>query len=123
MTASVTDILVEAIVGRAAERTAASVVAQLRTMPGFGVPVYATAKNNPLGSKRSFLNAHRRKDFATFLRGREVTARWTDVEAWMISRQRGAVGSVQSLESELAAELDLACAPRHRGAKKRSPQT
>ncbi|KYF56715.1 hypothetical protein BE04_33570 [Sorangium cellulosum] len=50
-------------------------------------PHYATAKSNPLGSARAFLNAHRRGHFHTFKRGREVAALWTDVETWIESRK------------------------------------
>lgn len=50
-------------------------------------PRYATAKSNPLGSARAFLDAHRRGEFATFKRGREVVALWTDVETWIESRK------------------------------------
>ncbi|WP_437961344.1 hypothetical protein WME76_18015 [Sorangium sp. So ce119] len=50
-------------------------------------PRYATAKSNPLGSSRAFLDAHRRGDFATFKRRREVVALWTDVESWIESRK------------------------------------
>ncbi|WP_441291916.1 hypothetical protein ACSRUE_17035 [Sorangium sp. KYC3313] len=50
-------------------------------------PRYATAKSNPLGSARTFLEAGRRGHFATFKRGREVVALWTDVETWIESRK------------------------------------
>lgn len=50
-------------------------------------PRYATAKSNPLGSARAFLDAGRRRDFPTFKRGREVVAHWTDVETWIESRK------------------------------------
>ncbi|KYF80374.1 hypothetical protein BE20_10655 [Sorangium cellulosum] len=50
-------------------------------------PRYATAKNNPLGSARAFLDAHRRGHFATFKLRREVVALWTDVETWIESRK------------------------------------
>ncbi|WP_044966279.1 hypothetical protein [Sorangium cellulosum] len=50
-------------------------------------PRYATAKLNPLGSARAFLDAGRRGHFATFKRRREVVALWTDVETWIESRK------------------------------------
>lgn len=42
-------------------------------------PEHASAKHNPLGSARAFLDAGRRGDFETFKRGKEVVARWVDV--------------------------------------------
>jgi len=51
------------------------------------VPHYATAKNNPIGSARAFLDAARARKFQSFKRGREVCAIWVDVEAWIESRK------------------------------------
>lgn len=48
---------------------------------------FASAKDNPLGSARAFLDAGRRGDFPTFKRGREVVARWADVLAYIEGRQ------------------------------------
>jgi len=48
---------------------------------------WATAKDNPLRSSRAFLDAARRGDFPTGKRGREIAARWTDVEAWIEGRK------------------------------------
>lgn len=49
---------------------------------------WATANDNPLGSPRSFLDAGRRGDFPTCKRGREIAARWVDVDAYIAGRQR-----------------------------------
>lgn len=51
-------------------------------------PEYATARHNPLGSKRSFLNAARANKFRSFKRGRETAARWEDVAAYIESTAR-----------------------------------
>lgn len=49
---------------------------------------FCHSRNNPLGSARAFLNAARRGDFASFRAGRRVLARRSDVEAWILSRER-----------------------------------
>ena len=49
-------------------------------------PEHASARENPLGTARAFLDAGRRGDFPTFKRGREVVARWTDVVAYIERR-------------------------------------
>jgi hypothetical protein len=74
------DALLDDLADRLAER--------LAVRAGASSPRYADAKHNPLGSARAFLDAARRRDFATFRRGREVVARWADVEAWIESRKR-----------------------------------
>lgn len=99
-----TDPFVEAIARRVVELTVPEVINQLRTLPGFGTPIYATAKNNPLGSARAFLNAHRSKAFPTFSRGRFVSAKWEDVERWMMARQKPA-NPTSDVEAEFAAEM------------------
>lgn len=98
------DAIAEAIAARVAELTTERVVERLRSMPGFGTPVYATAKNNPLGSERAFLNAHRDGKFPTFSRGRFVSAKWEDVERWMMSRQKPA-NPTSDVEADFAAEM------------------
>lgn len=47
---------------------------------------FASAQNNPLGTPRAFLNAGRRGHFPTFKRGREVVAKWDEVERDIESR-------------------------------------
>jgi len=74
------DALLDDLADRLAERLAARA--------GASSPSYASAKHNPIGSARAFLDAARRGDFATFRRGREVVARWADVEAWLEGRKR-----------------------------------
>jgi hypothetical protein len=49
-------------------------------------PRHATAKHNPLGSERGFKAAARAGGFLTFKLGRQVAARWEDVEAYAESR-------------------------------------
>lgn len=49
---------------------------------------FCHSRNNPLGSARAFLNAARRGDFPSFRAGRRVLARRSDVEAWILSRER-----------------------------------
>jgi len=49
-------------------------------------PEHASARDNPLGTARAFLDAGRRGDFPTFKRGREVVARWADVLAYIERR-------------------------------------
>lgn len=51
-------------------------------------PEWATARNNPLGSPRAFLDAARAGHFPSSKRGREVVARWEDVEAYDRARMR-----------------------------------
>jgi hypothetical protein len=66
-------------------------------------PTYATAKHNPLGSARSFLDAARRGDFRSHKVGREVRALWTDVDSYIQTRP-GARRRAEraTLEQELA---------------------
>jgi hypothetical protein len=106
------DALIDLIVRRAAEQAAEIIVARLRQEPGVGAPPYATAKNNPLGSRKAFRGAVRRGAFETFRRGRELAARWKDVEDWMFKNQRsvGPAHGAPSLEEELA----MASKPRAR---------
>ena len=49
---------------------------------------YYSAKNNPLGSQRAFLDAARRGDFPSYKAGRRVLARCEDVDRWIESRPR-----------------------------------
>lgn len=51
-----------------------------------GAGRWASAKDNPLGTARAFLDAGRRGDFPTFKRGRGVVARWSDVTAYIEAR-------------------------------------
>jgi hypothetical protein len=51
-------------------------------------PDLATAKHNPLGSPRAFLDAARRGAYPSYRRGREVVARWEDVAAYDRARLR-----------------------------------
>jgi predicted GIY-YIG superfamily endonuclease len=76
-------------------------------------PRYATAKSNPLGSARSFLNAHRAGKFRTFMRGREVAAIWKDVERWMSRCDALAPESESTQDATSDAEL-----PEAHGIKK-----
>lgn len=71
--------LIEALAERVAEKMAARLPAS--------TPRYATAKENPIGSARAFLDAARRGDFPTFRRGRSVAALWSDVERYVENRK------------------------------------
>jgi hypothetical protein len=75
---------IETFIDVLAERIAAKITA--RDVPT--IPRYATAKANPIGSERAFLDAGRRGAFPTFKLGRQVAARWEDVERYVESRQR-----------------------------------
>ncbi|WP_437948709.1 hypothetical protein WME98_50145 [Sorangium sp. So ce296] len=76
-------------------------------------PRYATAKNNPLGSGRMFLDAARRGDFPSHKVGREVRALWSDVDAYILSRPATKRRQVQAT---LEAELATSASPRRRRA-------
>ena len=73
------DTLLDVLADRIAERLAA------RASPDAAAR-FASAKDNPLGSARAFLDAGRRADFPTFKKGREVVARWADVLAYIEGR-------------------------------------
>jgi hypothetical protein len=78
---------------------------------------YASAQDNPLGSPRQFLDAAREGSFESFKRGREVVARWSDVERFIESTpptRRPKEAEKESLEAELL----QAAAPR-RGKRRR----
>jgi len=49
---------------------------------------YYTSEDNPLGSKRAFLDAAARGAFPSFKAGRRVLAKREDVHAWIESRKR-----------------------------------
>lgn len=66
-----------------AERVAALVIDRLATRQIN--PQYATARRNPLGSPRVFLDAARRGAFRSHKVGREVRAVWQDVDAYIRS--------------------------------------
>lgn len=72
----------EAIAAEVARNAVEAVLAKKQ------VPQYATAKNNPLGSPRSFLNAARANKFKSFKKGRETAAKWDEVAAYVESTGR-----------------------------------
>lgn len=74
------DSLLDLLADRIAERVAARIAPDPSTR-------WARARDNPLGSARAFLDAGRRGDFETFKRGREVVARWGDVEGYISARK------------------------------------
>ncbi|XXY23397.1 hypothetical protein WME88_27675 [Sorangium sp. So ce216] len=78
-------------------------------------PRYATAKSNPLGSGRTFLDAARAGRFPSFKRGREVVALWSDVDAYIMSAPRTAKAPPEA-DAGLEAELAAAATPRRRRA-------
>ncbi len=112
MADSIGDAFVEAMAARVAALVAELVVSQLRNQPGFGAPIYATTANNPLGSRKAFLSAHRAGAFPSFRRGKEIAALWGDVETWMRTRPKK-----EAVALDLEAELDVAFAPIKRRRK------
>jgi len=77
------DHLLNALLEVLAERVADKIAARM----GASAPRYATARDNPIGSARAFLDAARRGDFPTFRRGRCVAALWSEVERHVESRK------------------------------------
>jgi hypothetical protein len=75
---------------------------------GAPVPRYADASENPIGSARAFLDAARAGHFATFKRGRKVSALWADVERWIESRHRSPVTRPPAPVDVERAELERA---------------
>lgn len=80
--ADVLDALVDLLAERVAEKLAD------RLAPPSAPPDLASARNNPLGSGRAFLDAARAGRFESWRRGREVVARWSDVAAYDRARLR-----------------------------------
>ena len=72
----------EALLDALAERIAARLSRQPSTV------AYYTSEDNPLGSKRAFLDAAARGAFPSFKAGRRVLAKREDVHAWIESRER-----------------------------------
>ncbi len=68
-------------------------------------PLYATAKSNPLGSERRFLDAARRGAFKSHKVGREVRALWADVDAYIQSRPASKRKPKDSDDVDIAALL------------------
>jgi hypothetical protein len=103
-------------VAELAAELAAKIVADKLAGAAGPTPRYATAKVNPTGSRRAFLDAARENAFPTFQRGKQTAAMWSDVEAWMrarppITRARpGDNGEELSLRDELL----IAASPRKR---------
>lgn len=69
----------EALLRRVVREELANVLASMGIR---ATPEHATAKSNPLGSERAFLDAARKGTFPTFKLGREIAARWADVQAY-----------------------------------------
>ncbi len=104
-----TDSLLDAFARRVAE----IVLERLREQPGLGVPLYATPRLNPLGSRRRFLDAARAGAFNSFPRGRSVAALWADADAWMRKQGESAEGRVRPRqEAPRTLDEDLAAATR-----------
>ena len=80
------DDVLDALADVLAEKVAAKVAARLAAAPA--APELATARNNPLGSSRAFLDAARAGRFPSFRRGKEVVARWEDVADYDRARMR-----------------------------------
>lgn len=78
------DRLADLIADRVAEKLAARGAAPAAPV----TPELATAKHNPLGSARAFLDAARLGKFPSGMRGRERVAKWADVAAYDLARLR-----------------------------------
>ena len=78
-----------------ADRIAERVVARVAPDPSTR---WASARDNPIGSACAFLDAARRGDFSTGKRGREIVARWADVEAYIAAR--GTIRKPRSADRE-----------------------
>jgi hypothetical protein len=111
--ASAGDAFLDAMAARVADLVVSRLAPALA--PTLSVTRYATAKNNPLGSSRAFLNAHRDGRSPTFKRGREIAAEWSAVEAWMRSNKAESID-----RAAMADDLDVACAAPRRRTKNRS---
>lgn len=99
------------------QAVAAEVVPQVvRELNATSTPMFATAKDNPLGSARAFLDAARSDRFPSFMKGRERCARWSDVLSYIESRKPRR-GARKLHQDECDAVLDEAMA---RPGRKRS---
>lgn len=67
-------------------------------------PRYATAKHNPLGSERGFKAACASGAFPTFKLGRQIGARWEDVERYV----EGTAQPVRQAEPSAETDVDRA---------------
>ena len=107
------DAFLDALADRFATRVAGLVLEKLRVQPGFGAPLYATAKKNPCGSRKVFLRACRDQAFASFKQGRELAADWAEVERWWKAQARP-VPAAPTSGVTLIDERAAACAPPKR---------
>lgn len=96
----------DAFIDDLADRVAERVLAGIRAEPGLGTPRYATAKNNPTGSRKAFLRGCRDHAFPSLKQGRARAAEWADVERWW--KAQAAVRPDEDLRSELDAASGLA---------------
>lgn len=99
------DVFIDDLADRVAER----VLAGIRAEPGLGTPRYATAKENPTGSRKAFLRGCRDKAFPSFKLGRRRAAEWADVERWWKAQPTARP------DDDLRSELDAASGPVRRG--------
>ena len=110
------DALAERVVDRLLERLSAAGVALPKR--------YATAKDNPTGCPRAFLEAHRAGAFPTFKQGREIAADWNVVETWMRSRPASPAAVARDAQRAqndgLDALLDRAARPRRKSPTSRA---
>jgi len=99
------DALLDALAERVAEHLAQ------RTSAG---PAYYTSEDNPLGSRRAFLDAAGRGAFPSFKAGRRVLAKREDVHAWIESRgrKRGAQRDADASDEALLARAGVQLAGR-----------
>ena len=79
------DVLLNELVERFFERLAQRITHSTLTARG---SEYYSASENPLGSRRAFLDAAHRGDFPSYKAGRRVLAKRADVHHWIESRPR-----------------------------------
>lgn len=91
------DTLADALADRVADRVAERLAG--RVAPA-AHPEMATAKHNPMGNGRSFLDAAREGKSPSGRRGREVVALWQDVVAYDRSRVRPRTSTVSDAARE-----------------------
>lgn len=103
----------EALIGVFVDLVADRIVERLRAEV-VRAPRYATARENPLGSRRAFLDAHRAGAFPTFRRGREIAADWSAVEAWMREARATPEPTKNNAGPSIEQMLEASAAPRRR---------
>lgn len=95
------EALLDALADALADKLVARVAEKLAALQAPPAAQMATARHNPLGSSRAFLDAARAGRFESWRRGREVVARWSDVEAYNLARLRPRQRGSNAIEAAL----------------------